>query len=162
MLACLPVPSFTSSSSGLAARAKRRTLPRGQAQISGDLRLAAALGQQAVHVGVPGPGGDPSGSRQLRDAGSQGGSADGFWTDTAAARCSRCRLTAHSTASARLSLIAHPKTVRTHGKVPFTCDNRVFDAPGSEAWTSRAEADGAEFLLEACRDPALHSKDDMF
>jgi hypothetical protein len=41
----------------------------GQAQLPRDLRLAAAFGQQAVHVSVPGPGpaGGPSGSRQGRE-----------------------------------------------------------------------------------------------
>ena len=40
----------------------------GQAQVPGDLRLAAALGQQAVHVSVPGPGpvSDPPGPGRRR------------------------------------------------------------------------------------------------
>jgi hypothetical protein len=38
----------------------------GQAQLPGGLRQVPALGQQAVHVSVPGPASDPPGSRQLQ------------------------------------------------------------------------------------------------
>ena len=53
MLARRPVPSWTSSSSGLAARANRRTVLRDRpsaAAISPKLR---PVGQHPVHVGVP-------------------------------------------------------------------------------------------------------------
>jgi hypothetical protein len=38
----------------------------GQAQLPGGLRQVPALGQQAVHVSVPGPASEPPGSRQLQ------------------------------------------------------------------------------------------------
>ena len=68
MLACLPVPSLTRSSSGLAARANRRTVLRDRPSPAVISRVAAALGQQPVHVSVPGPGpdGDPPGPRRPR------------------------------------------------------------------------------------------------
>ena len=74
----------------------------GQAQLPGGLRQVPALGQQAVHVSVPGPASDSPGSRQLqgcRLAGRRGRRALGL---DRGGQLLAVPLTARSTASARL------------------------------------------------------------
>ena len=63
----------------------------GQAQLPGGLRQVPALGQQAVHLSVPGPASDPPGSRQLQGCRLAGRRGQRPWAWTAAGSCSRCR-----------------------------------------------------------------------
>jgi hypothetical protein len=68
MLGRRPVPSWTSNSSGLAARANRADGVARQVQLGGDRADAVALSQQLVDGGMPlaGPLGNAAGARRGR------------------------------------------------------------------------------------------------
>jgi hypothetical protein len=73
----LPCPVVDQQFLGTGRAGEAADRVAGQAQLLSDLDLAAAFGQQAVHVGVPGPGRRPGRLAGpwpgLRRAGARGG-----------------------------------------------------------------------------------------